>query len=111
MKIKSASCEIAGAGDFDRGIARILILPGEIIGIKTFWAELRGGIANKYIPEENEQRVLLFTNGTGSIVQDGVNFAIDELSLFVPDLHREFIISSGKEDLSYLEIIVHLAAE
>ena len=111
MKIKSASCEIAGAGDFDRGIARILILPGEIIGIKTFWAELRGGIANKYIPEENEQRVLLFTNGTGSIVQDGVNFAIDELSLFVPDIHRDFIISSGKKNLCYLEIILHLAAE
>jgi len=111
MKIKSASCEIAGAGDFDRGIARILLLPGEIIGIKTFWAELHGGIANNYLPEENEQRILLFTEGTGSIVQDGVNFAIDELALFVPDIHRDFIISSGKKNLYYLEIKVHLAAE
>ena len=111
MKINSASCHINGTGDFDRGIARILILPGEIIGIKTFYAELRGGIANKYLPEENEQRILLFTDGTGSILQDGANFAIDELSLFVPDNHREFIISSGKKNLSYLEIILHLAAE
>jgi len=111
MNINSASCEITGAGNFDRGIARILILPGEIVGIKTFYAELRGGIANKYLPEENEQRIMLFTGGTGSIQQDGADFAIDELSLFVPDLHREFIISCGKEDLSYLEIIVHLAAD
>ena len=111
MKINSASCEISGAGDFDRGIARILILPGEIVGIKTFYAELRGGIANKYLPEENEQRILLFTDGSGSIMQDGVNFAIDELSLFVPDMHREFIISSGKKNLCYLEILSHLAAE
>jgi hypothetical protein len=111
MKIKAARCEITGASDFERGIARILILPGEIIGIKTFWAELHGGIANKYLPEENEQRILLFTDGTGSIAQDGVNFAIDELSLFVPDIHRDFIISSGKKNLRYLEIIVHLAEE
>ena len=111
MKINSASCHINGTGDFDRGIARILILPGEIIGIKTFYAELRGGIANKYLPEENEQRILLFTDGTGSILQDDANFAIDELSLFVPDNHREFIISSGKKNLSYLEIKLHLTAE
>ena len=111
MKINLASCHINGTGDFDRGIARILILPGEIIGIKTFYAELRGGIANKYLPEEDEQRILLFTDGTGSILQDGANFAIDELSLFVPDNHREFIISSGKKNLSYLEIKLHLAAE
>jgi len=111
MKINSISCEITGAGNFNRGIARILILPGEIVGIKTFYAELHGEMANKYIPEENEQRVLLFTGGTGSILHDGANFVIDELSLFVPDLHREFIISSGKEDLSYLEIIIHMGPD
>ena len=111
VKINSASCGISGAGEFDRGIARILILPGEIVGIKTFYTELRGGIANKYLPEENMQRILLFTNGSGSIAQDNVNFSINELSLFVPDLHQEFIISSGERDLSYLEIVMHLAAE
>ena len=111
MKINSASCEITGAGNFDRGIARILVLPGEIVGVRTYFAELRGGMANKYLPEENKQRILLFTNGTGSIRQDGHSFAIEELSLFVPDHHREFFISSGKENLSYLEIILHLAAD
>jgi len=108
MKIKSVTCEIAGAGDFDRGIARILVLPGEIVGIKTFFAELHGEMTNKYLPEENEQRILLFADGTGSIRQDGVSFAINELSLFVPDIHREFYISSGKKNLIYLEIILHL---
>jgi mannose-6-phosphate isomerase-like protein (cupin superfamily) len=111
MKIISASCEITGAGNFDRGIARILVLPGEIVGVKTYFAELRGGMANKCLPEENEQRILIFTDGTGNIRQDGHSFAIDELSLFVPDHHREFFISSGKENLSYLEIVLHLAAE
>jgi len=111
MKINSASCEISGEGNFDRGIARILVLPGEIVGVRTYFAELRGGMANKYLPEENEHRILLFTNGTGSIRQDGFSFAIDELSLFVPDHYREFFISSGKKNLSYLEIILHLADE
>lgn len=111
VKINSASCGISGAGEFDRGIARILILPGEIIGIKTYYAELHGGIANKYLPEANEQRIFLFTGGTGTIMQEGASFAIDELSLFVPDLYREFIISSEKEDLRYLEIILHLRTE
>lgn len=111
MNINSTNCEISGAGNFDRGIARILLLPGEIIGVRTFFAELRGGIANKYLPEENELRILLFTDGNGSILQDGVNYTIDEPTLFVPDIHREFIISSGKKDLSYLELILHLSAE
>jgi hypothetical protein len=111
MKINSASCEIIGADDFDRGIARKLILPGEITGIKTFYAELRGGIANKYLPEKKKLRILLFTNGSGNVMQDGLNFAIEELALFVPDIHREFEITSGKKSLSYLEIVLHLTAE
>ncbi len=108
-KINSASCEIIGTDDFDRGIARKLILPGEISSIKTFCAELLGGIANEYLPEENKLRVLLFTSGSGNVKQDGSDFAIDELALFVPDIHREFIIASGKKNLSYLEIILHLS--
>ena len=111
VQIHSISCEITGAVNFNRGIARILVLPGEIIGIETYYAELHGGIANKYLPEANEQRILLFTGGTGKIQQDGSSFAIDEFSLFVPDPYREFIISSGKEDLRYLEIILHLGTE
>jgi hypothetical protein len=107
-KINSASCQVSG---LERGIARILVLPGEIIGIKTFYAELHGGIANKYLPEENEQRILLFIQGAGSIQQDGVNFDFDGLSLFVPDNQREFLITSGKKSLIYLEIILHLTAE
>ncbi len=111
MKINSTSCEITGVGKYDNGIARNPVLPREIVGVNTYFAELRGGMANKCLPEENEQRILLFTNGTGSIRQDGVNFAIDNLSLFVPDHQREFFVFSGKENLSYLEIILHLAAE
>lgn len=111
MKINSISCRISGAGNFDRGIARIFVLPGEIVGIKTYYAELHGGMANKYLPEANEQRILLFIGGTGTIQQDGASFAIDELSLFVPDPYRDFIISGGKEDLRYLEIIMQLGPD
>jgi mannose-6-phosphate isomerase-like protein (cupin superfamily) len=111
MNINSVSCNTIAAGDFHRGIARILILPGEIIGIQTFYAELRGRIANKYLPEENKQRILIFTEGSGIVMQDGKNFKIDDLSMFVPDIHREFLITSGKESLSYLEIMMHLTAE
>jgi hypothetical protein len=108
IKLNSTSCKITGV---ERGIARILVLPGEIIGIKTFYAELHGGIANKCLPDENEQRVLLFANGTGSIQQDDVNFDIEGLSLFVPDNQREFLITGGKKHLSYLEIVLNLAGE
>jgi quercetin dioxygenase-like cupin family protein len=111
MKINSASGWAVEADDFNRGIARILLLPGEIIGIKTFYAELRGGIANKYLPEENEQRILLFTDGSGSIVQDGLSFSIDELSLFVPDNQEEYLITCGGKSLCYLEIMLHLTSE
>ena len=65
-------------------------------------------MANKYFPEENEQRVLLFTDGTGEIIQDGVNFTIDELALFVPDMKREFTVSSRRKYLSFLEIMLKL---
>ena len=109
--INSASCNIIRADNFDRGIARKLILPGEITGIKTFFAELRGGIANKYLPEHEQLRILVFTDGSGHIVQDGFNVAIEELSLFVPDLNWEFMITSDEKSLSYLEIMLQLTAE
>jgi mannose-6-phosphate isomerase-like protein (cupin superfamily) len=110
-KINSASCEIIGAGDFDRGIARKLIMPGEISSIKTFCVDLRGGTANECLPEENKLRILLFTSGSGNVKQDGFDFVIDELALFVPDIHREFTIVSSEKSLSYLEIILHLSTE
>jgi hypothetical protein len=111
MKINSAGCGAIEADDFDRGIARKLILPGEIDSVKTFYAELLGEVSNKYLPEKKKLRILLFTSGSGNVMQDGLNFAIDELALFVPDIHREFLITSGNKSLSYLEIVLHLTSE
>jgi mannose-6-phosphate isomerase-like protein (cupin superfamily) len=110
-KINSASCEIIGADDFDRGIARKLILPGEIGSIKTFCAELRRQIASEYLPEAEKLRILLFTSGSGIIKQDGSDFLIDELALFVPDINREFTITGGENNLGYLEIVLPLSPE
>ncbi len=110
MKINSANCKICESDSFDRGIARKLILPGEINSIKTFCTELRGGIANKYLPEEGQLRVFIFTNGSGNIMQNDLNFPVQELALFIPDIGQEFNVASGKKNLSYLEIVMQLTA-
>jgi hypothetical protein len=109
-KINSASCAKIAPDEFNRRIARKLILPGEISSMQTFCTLLRAWIANKYFPEEKRLRVFLFTDGTGNIKQYGKNFRIDELSLFVPDIHRAFTIASGEKDLAYLEMVLLLSA-
>jgi hypothetical protein len=110
-KINSTSCDIIKAGDFENGVARRLILPGEVDSLETFYVTLRAGTAREYRPEVKVLRVLLFSEGAGTVIQGGFNQDFSELSLFVPYIHRKFIITSGKEHLHYLEILLHLKEE
>lgn len=110
-KINLAGCDIIGAGDFESGVARKLILPGAVDSLKTFYVMLQPGIANEYLPEGGILRALIFTEGTGNVIQGGFTQDFAELSLFVPFIRRKFIITSGNEPLHCLEIVMHLNGE
>lgn len=110
-KINSASCDIIKAGDFDNGVARKPVLPGEVDSLDTFCTRLREGISKVYLPNKKIIRVLIFLHGDGLVIQGGFNMDFDGLSLFVPYIHRKFIITSRKEQLSYMEIVLHLDDE
>ncbi len=110
-KINSASCDIIKEGDFEDGVARKLILPGELDSLETFYARLKPGIVKEYPPEAKILRVLIFSEGSGTVMQGGIHRDFAELSLFVPYIHSQFIITGGKEHLSYLEIVLHLNEE
>ena len=111
MNINKARCETGETDAFDKGIARKAILPGEINGLETFCVELAGGDVYEFMPEEKRLRILLFTDGDGNISQDDLNIPVHELTLFIPGMHREFSIESGKENLSYLELVMTLTEQ
>jgi mannose-6-phosphate isomerase-like protein (cupin superfamily) len=110
-EINSASCDVIKAVDFDNGVARKPVLPGEVDSLDTFYTRLQGGISKAYLPNKKLLRVLIFTQGAGMVTQGGFNLEFDDLSLFVPYIHRKFIITSMKEQLSYLEMVLHLRDE
>lgn len=110
-RINRVSCEIEEADSFENGIVRKSILPGEINGLETFYGELVRGNVYKFLPEEKKLRILLFTNGAGNINQDDMSFPIHEFAMFIPGMHREFSIAGGKENLSYLEIMMYLSPQ
>ena len=111
MNINKVSCETEEKNAFKKGIARKSILPGEINGLATFCMELAGGDVYEFQPEEKKLRILLFTNGAGSISQGDLSIPVQELTLFIPGIHQEFSIDCGKENLSYLEIVMNLTEQ
>ncbi len=110
-KINRVSCEIGEADAFNRGIARKSVLAGEINGLETFCVELAGGDVYENLPEEKTLKILLFTNGDGNIIHDDLSIPVHELTLFIPGMHRTFSIESGRENLSYLEIVMSLTVQ
>lgn len=106
--IKSERCGIIKPGTSQEGVVRKKLLSGEIIGLDTCYIELSGNQNATFQPEENRLRILLFTDGSGGIRHEDSNFSIDEIALFIPQIDREFHLSSGSGNLGFLEIMMSL---
>jgi len=111
LKINSASCSLRESDVSDNGFTRRIVLPGEVHGMETFFAELERGNSHVYQAEEKKLRILLFISGEGSIVEGDLRIQINEPGLFVSDVLREFALEGGQRNLLYLEILMSLSEQ
>ncbi|MFO7668027.1 MAG: cupin domain-containing protein [Bacteroidales bacterium] len=108
MNIGRASCVIDESDGSDHGLSRKTLLEGEVSGMETFYAELDKGCIHPYPPVEKILRIFFFIKGEGHFFQDERSIPVREFTLAIPRVKSEFSVESGKENLCYLEIDMHL---
>lgn len=107
--IKSERCGIIEPDTSPGGVFREKLLSGEIEGLDTCYTELSGNKKTTFQPEKNRLRILLFTHGSGKIRHEDANYNIEEVALFIPQIEREFHLSSWNGNLGFLEMVMSLA--
>lgn len=110
MKINSEKCTL-NKTESKNAFYRKAILPGEIEGINTCFYKLRKEEKLEILPDDGNMKIYIFLDGKGKVQQKHKYFSFDEITLFVPTVKNQFIISSVDQDLFYLEIILTLLHE